>query len=323
MAHPNEEDFTAEIRCGGGYGSEFDEQETKSSERNKTRRDDVLSGVKRKCNSTVALPSKCMLSSEYSREEAKNQKHEFVALDAYSRHKKMINDYVLYYGKGIEHFRRDSFRDRSDLDIIKQEHRFLWSKEDNPESMWEKSLAKKYYDKLFKEYCISDLSRYKENKVALRWRIEKEVVEGKGHFVCGDKRCAQTEGLCSWEVNFAYVEHGEKKNTLIKLRLCPDCSYKLNYHHQKKLAEPKWKGKDAKEKSRSSKKKQKEQTYEKHDGSSASQFKGQASVFASLGAVQTKNPTREGEDMWKGPVKDTVDKTREEEFEEYFQDLFL
>ncbi|XP_068745569.1 protein FRA10AC1 homolog isoform X2 [Montipora capricornis] len=275
MAHPNEEDFTAEIRCGGGYGSEFDEQETKSSERNKTRRDDVLSGVKRKCNSTVALPSKCMLSSEYSREEAKNQKHEFVALDAYSRHKKMINDYVLYYGKGIEHFRRDSFRDRSDLDIIKQEHRFLWSKEDNPESMWEKSLAKKYYDKLFKEYCISDLSRYKENKVIL---------------------CVAIRDV-----------HKQRDSAV----------------GRKKLAEPKWKGKDAKEKSRSSKKKQKEQTYEKHDGSSASQFKGQASVFASLGAVQTKNPTREGEDMWKGPVKDTVDKTREEEFEEYFQDLFL
>jgi len=28
-----------------------------------------------------------------------------------------------------------------------------------------KRLAKKYYDKLFKEYCIADLSRYKENKV--------------------------------------------------------------------------------------------------------------------------------------------------------------
>ena len=26
-------------------------------------------------------------------------------------------------------------------------------------------MAKKYYDKLFKEYCITDLSRYKENKV--------------------------------------------------------------------------------------------------------------------------------------------------------------
>lgn len=29
----------------------------------------------------------------------------------------------------------------------------------------EKELAKKYHDKLFKEYCIADLSRYKENKV--------------------------------------------------------------------------------------------------------------------------------------------------------------
>ena len=28
-----------------------------------------------------------------------------------------------------------------------------------------KKLAKKYYDKLYKEYCICDLSRYKENKV--------------------------------------------------------------------------------------------------------------------------------------------------------------
>lgn len=42
----------------------------------------------------------------------------------------------------------------------------------------EKDLAKKYYDKLFKEYCIADLSKYKENKVGLisrqssksRWR---------------------------------------------------------------------------------------------------------------------------------------------------------
>ena len=88
----------------------------------------------------------------------------------------------------------------------------------------EKRMAKKYYDKLFKEYCITDLSRYKENKVdkpmwiilvdwkenqtlllkshghvhvwgtlilcdnfphqiALRWRIEKEVVIGKGMYV--------------------------------------------------------------------------------------------------------------------------------------------
>lgn len=30
-------------------------------------------------------------------------------------------------------------------------------------------MAKRYYDKLFKEYAIADLSRYKENKV--QWVI--------------------------------------------------------------------------------------------------------------------------------------------------------
>jgi len=40
----------------------------------------------------------------------------------------------------------------------------------------------------------------------------------EGQFECGAKRCMETEGLRSWEVNFAYVEHGEKKNALVKLR---------------------------------------------------------------------------------------------------------
>ena len=38
-----------------------------------------------------------------------------------------------------------------------------------------------------------------------------------GQFQCGNKRCEKEEGLKSWEVNFAYVEHGEKKNALVKL----------------------------------------------------------------------------------------------------------
>ena len=32
-------------------------------------------------------------------------------------------------------------------------------------------MAKKYYDKLFKEYCITDLSRYKENKVKQQYTV--------------------------------------------------------------------------------------------------------------------------------------------------------
>lgn len=82
----------------------------------------------------------------------------------------------------------------------------------------EQRLAKKYWDRLFKEYCICDLSRYKENKVAMRWRTEKEVLDGKGQFTCGEKRCEARDDLKSWEVNFAYIEEGQKKNALVKLR---------------------------------------------------------------------------------------------------------
>ena len=68
----------------------------------------------------------------------------------------------------------------------------------------------------------------------MRWRVEAEVVAGKGQFVCANKKCASVKKLRTWEVNFGYVEHNIKKNALIKCRLCPDCSYKLNYHHKKK-----------------------------------------------------------------------------------------
>ena len=57
---------------------------------------------------------------------------------------------------------------------------------------------------------------------------EKEVITGKGQFACSSKHCQDWENLESWEVNFAYVEQGERKNTLVKLRLCPLCSLKLN-----------------------------------------------------------------------------------------------
>ncbi len=52
----------------------------------------------------------------------------------------------------------------------------------------------------------------------MRWRIEKEVVDGKGQFICGEKKCTNKDNLKSWEVNFAYSEHGERKNALVKLR---------------------------------------------------------------------------------------------------------
>lgn len=59
---------------------------------------------------------------------------------------------------------------------------------------------------------------------------------GKGQFICASTRCDETKKLQSWEVNFGYMEDGEKKNELVKVRLCPECSDKLNFKTKKRLA---------------------------------------------------------------------------------------
>lgn len=89
----------------------------------------------------------------------------FTNLNPYELHQKLINEYVLRKPGDTKKLNvRDSSKDKTDLDIIRENHQFLWN--DNEVNSWEKQLAKKYYDKLFKEYCIADLSRYKENKVS-------------------------------------------------------------------------------------------------------------------------------------------------------------
>lgn len=199
------------------------------------------------------LPSKQVLVNERDKEEWRSRRYHLLSMDAYSRHKTLVNRYLLTMGRGIEHIKRATERDKTDHDVLKDHHRFLWddrAPDDKDTNSWENRLAKSYYDKLFKEYALSDLSKYKENKVALRWRTEKEVVDGKGQFVCGNKICPTTEGLESWEVNFAYMEQGERKNALVKLRLCSKCSKKLNYHHQKK----KWKKQEKQRKRQKTKK---------------------------------------------------------------------
>lgn len=57
-------------------------------------------------------------------------------------------------------------RDKTDYDVIKENHKFLWDEDNDAPDTWGARLAKKYYDKLFKEYCIADLTYYKQNKVA-------------------------------------------------------------------------------------------------------------------------------------------------------------
>jgi protein FRA10AC1 len=132
----------------------------------------------------------------------------------------MINNYVAYYRGSTQKLQRDTTNDKNDFDIIRvctfyiliyylssisalqENHRFLWSDSDltDAEQSWEAGLAKRYYEKLFKEYCIVDLSQYKRNLYAMRWRTEAEVFAGKGQFECGNKHCQSKEALSSWEV---------------------------------------------------------------------------------------------------------------------------
>jgi len=126
-----------------------------------------------------------------------------------------------------------------DHDILTKHHRFVHTPEELSamQGSWETRMASKYYARLYKEYALADLTHYKQAKVGLRWRTEAEVVAGKGQFICGNVTkgpapCPEREGLRSFEVNFSYVEHGEKRRELVKLRLCAACGRKLNHRGQ-------------------------------------------------------------------------------------------
>ncbi|XP_061315142.1 protein FRA10AC1 isoform X2 [Pezoporus flaviventris] len=315
-------------RGHGCYDSDFSDEENgeKSVQKTKSVKEDGLLVKPFQKPKQGSVVHRQFAAEEWDREEARKRRCHLIAMDAYERHKKLVKDYILYYGGKIEDFRRSGANDKTDLDVIRENHRFLWNEEDEADMNWEKRLAKKYYDKLFKEYCIADISRYKENKFGFRWRHEKEVISGKGQFSCGNKHCDEKEGLKSWEVNFGYVEHGEKKNALVKLRLCPECSHKLNFHHRRKevkackkrgTAGPKSKEPKSKKKKSSAKKKSKKKTREDEVSSEDSDNSDKDSDKSDVQDAPSDA------DFWKGPLKDTDEKSREEEFDEYFQDLFL
>ncbi|XP_026566371.1 protein FRA10AC1 isoform X3 [Pseudonaja textilis] len=313
----------------GDYDSDFSDDETvEKSCQQKNSKDAILKKPFQK-DKQDKVAHRQVAMDEWDREEARNRRFHLIAMDAYARHKKFVNDYILYYGGKKEDFRRSGENDKTDLDVIRENHRFLWREEDEVDMNWEKRLSKKYYDKLFREYCIADLRNYKENKFGFRWRHEQEVVSGKGHFSCGSKHCDEKEGLKSWEVNFGYVEHGQKKNALVKLRLCPECSFKLNFHHRKREVKS---GKNQDDKEQSSKilsgKKSRASSPHGHKAKKKKIHEGPASLEESnkTDADSDEDDQEDGPseaDFWRGPPQDVDEKTREEEFDEYFQDLFL
>uniref|UniRef100_A0A915PFX8 Protein FRA10AC1 n=1 Tax=Setaria digitata TaxID=48799 RepID=A0A915PFX8_9BILA len=287
----------------------------------------------------IELPSRKKAKSLFDEEQARleRRKHRLMTLDVYSRHKELINQYFLCYPGATSKLQRDTSRDRTDYDVLRDNHRFLWNDDEltkAAEKSWEARLAKRYYDKLFKEYCIADLSQYKKNRIAMRWRTEKEVRLGKGQFECGNKRCSREDNLTSWEgsgdidiasfpVNFAYVENSLKKNALVKLRLCPECSKMLNYHSQKKKLEKKDKQRHKKRLPHNGS--QKKELFEQADSSQKQEptSPNQASreVDHRTDEEMEKNDLME---IWrKSPGDIDPEKIAEQELDDFLDDLLL
>ncbi|KAA8898921.1 folate-sensitive fragile site protein Fra10Ac1-domain-containing protein, partial [Sphaerosporella brunnea] len=118
---------------------------------------------------------------------------------------------------------------RTERDILLTHHRFLRSPSPtapDANADYEKALAETYDKKLYKEFVLMSLSRWREGMVAMRWRTEEEVKSGKGERVCAELECGK-EKEAETEVLFAYVEDGEKKEAMVKTRLCGGCREKL------------------------------------------------------------------------------------------------
>ena len=289
----------------GGYDSDLEEPPPKKPLVEKTMDSNMERGYK---NNPDQLGG---FTSYHDKEAWKVQAFHLRKMDAYTRHKELIRNYVKFYGGKVEDFERNASKDRNDYTVLQQNHKFLWdSNETEKPKTWEEQLAKRYYDKLFKEYCIADLSKYESKKIALRWRIEKEVKSGKGQFICGNKACPDNELLSSWEVNFAYLEGGEKKNALVKIRLCPDCAIKLNIVKKVSRVKKK-KSKKRKRRSRRSSGESRDETASNAEASSSKDTEAEVAVF-------------DGSDnVWAGPAPETLVKTNEEEMDDFLDDMFL
>ncbi len=153
---------------------------------------------------------------------------------AYARHLQRADAYVRFYGGKAP----PPSPFRTERDILEQNHKFI--RDDKEELIRsdsvseDKQLAKKYYDSLYREFALVDLSQSKYQKVAMRWRTKAEVLAGTGQYTCGALTCRHHNdvakskakghrGLHTLELNFAYEEAGQKKNALVKICLCRKC----------------------------------------------------------------------------------------------------
>eukprot|EP01060_Flectonema_neradi_P006452 TRINITY_DN14360_c0_g1_i1.p1 TRINITY_DN14360_c0_g1~~TRINITY_DN14360_c0_g1_i1.p1 ORF type:complete len:271 (+),score=49.94 TRINITY_DN14360_c0_g1_i1:71-883(+) len=145
-------------------------------------------------------------------------------MSAWDKHVKFLNDYKKSKEKGC----------KTDSMALREAYEFVSTGESTVGDAWGRKLAEAYCKRLYKEYALVDLSYYKNGKIGMRWRTESEVVSGKGQFQCATIKCPEKRSLITLEVPFRYIEHKQKKEALVKVRLCPQCNHKMQYHHQVK-----------------------------------------------------------------------------------------
>jgi protein FRA10AC1 len=67
-------------------------------------------------------------------------------------------------------FKKERKNFKTEYDILKENFKFIWEQKDKNSNenenllSWEEAFAKRYYDKLYKEYCIADLTYHREGK---------------------------------------------------------------------------------------------------------------------------------------------------------------
>ncbi|CAG2174003.1 unnamed protein product [Oppiella nova] len=139
-------------------------------------------------------------------------------------------------------------------------------------------------------------------------------MEGRGQFSCGGKHCDNRDGLKSWEVLFKYRELGEQKSALVKLRLCADCSPKLNYRHKRREIQ----------RLKKSHKKSKTDDTITNDSEVAVSTSHEPEVSSSVKSVLDVNETSGANEIWTKPqvIPDT-DQPIDDEFDRYLDDLLL
>ncbi|KAG6789506.1 hypothetical protein POTOM_005606 [Populus tomentosa] len=193
-------------------------------------------------------------SAVFYREERKQQYQSHIrGLNAYDRHKKFLNDYVNYYGKGKS--TNEKLPIKTDRDTLREGYRFIRSEEDDMDASWEQRLVKRYYDKLFKELfedialltchttrlasiakCFGTIKALWKlttllDLIGLRWRTENEVISGKGQFICGNKHCDVKDGLASYEAS-VYTSSNKFNSIIVcmlvySLSIVTSCSLNL------------------------------------------------------------------------------------------------